>query len=435
MLFTTYNDMELEVILSEYRRSRLMILVLVVLFVVTVFNFLFLSDSVALLPGGKWIFTIIGVWLAILICFEGIVLVRIHWFHKRGLQLPFGFKLIPSLIEISFPSILLWYLVIRGGNFVFVDSPLFLVYFLIIILSTLHLDPKISILVALLAALEYGWIIFAGFHKTQRSSLPLLPQPAYYSRCIMLLLSGLASGFVARQIKLRINAFIRINQLKRNIELRFGQQVSREIANALTEQGDNAKKMEASILVMDIRNFTSFASHHSPSEILDYQNKIFSPVLSIIKTHQGIVHQILGDGIMALFGVPVPMADHAFNALTAAIEIRAMLENLNATTDISPARIGIGIDSGEVITGNIGNEERKQYSISGTPVIIAFRVEQLNKDLHSDLLVTKAFKNKINEGLVESIDMGLHQLKGFNEPTQIYQVIRMKTPTINNSCE
>lgn len=422
LLFAPFNDIELEIIRSEYNRTRIMILALLVLLLISVLNYIFLADTITKFLGGTDTFFIVVGWQLALLCFELVALRRIRWFHRRGLLLPVPFKTIFCIVEISFPSLLMAYMILAKGNLQFLESPLFPFYFLIIVLSTLHLNLRLSLLTALTAAIEYAVIVRYTFRQEGAAEAFPLPAAAYYVRCVMLLLSGGAAGFVAEQIKKRVKSYLRMHRMKTDMELTFGQQVSTEIVAALAEQGDNARSLEASILAMDIRNFSGFARAHTPDEILSFQNRVFAPILEIIRQHGGIVNQILGDGIMAIFGAPVTSEEHAAQALRAACDIRRKIHELSENGTIPPTRIGIGIHCGEVITGNIGNEERKQYSISGTPVIVAFRVEQLNKELNAELLITEEVKNKAACAEIAVVPAGERSLKGLDLAFRIYRV-------------
>ena len=205
------------------------------------------------------------------------------------------------------------------------------------------------------------------------------------------------------------------------MEVLFGQQVSREVLLTLVEERGKAKKQEATVLAMDIRNFTAFAETHSPDEIMDYQNKIFGPVMDIINQHQGVVNQIMGDGLMATFGTPVSNPLHADMAFEASLRILNKVRDLVKTNVIPETRIGLGLHTGDVVTGNIGNESRKQYSISGSAVIIAFRVEQLNKQFGTELLITDAVKDKVVPGRIQLDSLGKQPMKGFGNVVEVFK--------------
>jgi adenylate cyclase len=206
------------------------------------------------------------------------------------------------------------------------------------------------------------------------------------------------------------------------MEVLFGQQVSKEVLSTLVQERGIAKKQEATVLAMDIRNFTAFAETHDPDEIMDFQNKIFGPVIDIINQHQGVVNQIMGDGMMATFGTPVSNPLHADMAFEASLRIQSKIKELVREGVIPDTRIGLGLHTGDVITGNIGNESRKQYSISGSAVIIAFRVEQLNKQFGSELLITDAVKNRIVPGKIPMTSLGKQPMKGFGSEVEVFRL-------------
>jgi adenylate cyclase len=306
----------------------------------------------------------------------------------------------------------------------FIDSPVVFIYSLFITLSVLHLDFKLSFLTGLVAALEYSFIIYYGFNiaNTDPELANVLPQNTFYLRCIVLIIGGMAGGFVAEELKRRIQHSFDLQRSKNDMEILFGQQVSREVLMTLVEERGVAKKQEATVLALDIRNFTAFAETHTPDEIMDFQNKIFGPVIDIINQHQGVVNQIMGDGMMATFGTPVSNALHTDMAFEASLKIRQKIKDLVLNGVIEDTRVGLGLHTGDVVTGNIGNENRKQYSISGSAVIIAFRVEQLNKEFGTDLLITDSVKNRIAPGKIQLTSLGNQPMRGFDREVELYKV-------------
>ena len=141
--------------------------------------------------------------------------------------------------------------------------------------------------------------------------------------------------------------------------------------------------------------FRSFCEGKTPEEINKYQNEVLSFMIDIVKKNRGIVNQILGDGFMATFGAPVEDKNHTDNAVKAANEIIRQLNFYNEEGKIEKTNVGIGIHCGEVITGNVGTEDRKQYSVTGNTVILAARLEQLNKEFNSSVIVSKDVIDKI----------------------------------------
>lgn len=415
------SEFEKEIVRSEYQRTRLIIAIFLIAFVVVIATFFLLNERVLTLYGGSENYLIIICWLLLFTAYELVILWLIAYRQKKYNRITAGFRTFHTLVEITFPSMLIFYMVEIEQELIFLDSPIFLTYFLFIIISVLHLDPKLSFFTALLAAVQYIGMTYYGYQIIPEISSQL-PASSYYVRAIVLIFSGLAAGYVAQELKRRIYISFDLQRAKSDMEVLFGQQVSREVLSVLVQNQDKAKKQEVTVLALDIRNFTTFAETRTPDEIMEYQNKIFGPIIDIINQHQGIVNQILGDGIMATFGAPVENPLHAEMAFQASLKILKKVEELSASGVIPVTRVGMGLHTGDVITGNIGNEHRKQYSISGSAVITAFRIEQLNKQFQTEILITDAVKEKVTLGQVTLISLGKQPMKGFGQEIEVYKV-------------
>ena len=199
------------------------------------------------------------------------------------------------------------------------------------------------------------------------------------------------------------------------------QQVSGPIAAALIDDEaiENITQKFVAILFLDIRGYTKFCETKSPTEIIAYQNQVFGFMINIIEKHNGVVNQLLGDGFMATFGAPISVGNDSLNAYLAANEIKEVLHTKNINKEIHPTKIGIGIHAGNVVAGNVGNEERKQYSISGNTVILAARLEQLNKENNSTLIYSKDLYDQLPEKHKSTTAFKEVMVKGRKEPIEI----------------
>ncbi len=191
---------------------------------------------------------------------------------------------------------------------------------------------------------------------------------------------------------------LEIENKNRAISL-FGQQVSKEVALELLSDTSvsSSKKLFACIMFLDIRGFTPFAQSKEPSEIIQYQNDVFSFMIDIIIKHHGIINQLLGDGFMATFGAPASSGNDCQHAVNASIEIVELLNKKCESGEIPKTEVGIGLHAGNIVTGNVGTSERKQYTITGNTVILASRIEQLNKKFNSALLVSNEVLNNLDQ--------------------------------------
>ncbi len=213
-----------------------------------------------------------------------------------------------------------------------------------------------------------------------------------------------------------------LEEAESRISRLLAQQVSPEIASALIEEHPERKKQVVAVMFLDIRDFTPMAEQMEPAALIDYQNKVFGFMIDIIDQHNGNINQFMGDGFMATFGAPKSHGNDSRNAFLAAVGILEEIRRRNDSQYIPHTQVGIGLHCGEVVTGNVGTEHRKQFSVTGNAVIIAARVEQLNKSYNSNLIVTQEVASSLSR---EDLDNHVFQhfdvhVKGRQEPVSIH---------------
>lgn len=212
-----------------------------------------------------------------------------------------------------------------------------------------------------------------------------------------------------------------LQEAKVHISKLLEQQVSPEIASALIEEAPEKRKQFVAIMFLDIRGFTPIAEKMEAKELIEYQNHIFGFMIEIIQQYHGNINQFMGDGFMATFGAPIAHGDDIKNAFLAGKEIISQLEEVNAKRIVPHTNVGIGIHAGPVVTGNVGTETRKQFSVTGNTVIIAARIEQLNKQYGSNLIISQ----EVNQHLEDSDTDGMNyqgyeaKVKGRTEAVEI----------------
>ena len=130
----------------------------------------------------------------------------------------------------------------------------------------------------------------------------------------------------------------------------------------------------------------------------------------------------MGDGFMATFGAPISHENDCQNAVNAAIAIIDDIKFRNERKMIPETKLGIGLHAGEVVTGNVGTSIRKQYSITGNVVILASRLEQLNKKYSSQILISKEVLNRIDSEGINQKQLGVVEIKGRSNPMEIFQL-------------
>jgi len=215
-----------------------------------------------------------------------------------------------------------------------------------------------------------------------------------------------------------------IEDRKRALNL-FGQQVSREVAAELLSDSFQytGKKLFACVMFLDIRDFTPFVEKLEPAEIIQYQNNVFGFMIDIISNYNGIINQFIGDGFMATFGAPATSENDCQNAVAASVEILELLKIKCKSGEVPETRVGIGLHAGNIITGNVGSAKRKQYSITGNTVILASRIEQLNKKFGSQLLISEEVFQNINMENLSYESLGVVPVKGREKPIPIVKLI------------
>lgn len=403
-----------ELLQSEKRRILILLTIFSLALVVRLVNLVMPLSPNGDISGDSlsalWIFP------AVIILFELLTLFMVNKkLRSDNKELPSFLQYINAFMEVSLPSVVILFIAGQFPSFNVLESPVVFIYFIYIILSTLRLNFKLSLLYGLLSAVAYTVFSITLYHRFEASDA---------GRALILLFSGIAAGFVARQIKTGIKNSLMESGKRKKAETLFGKQLSPEVAQQLlsTNGKMESRRMKVAVLFIDIRNFTPFTIGKSPEEIVRYQNSFFDVVIDTISRHGGIVNQILGDGCMATFGAPVQHDNPSQPALNAAKELLKNIDIAVIHGQLPPTRIGIGIHTGEAVTGNIGNEERQQYSITGNVVIMASRIEQLNKEMKSQILVSEEV---IKEAGLEKSNaklLGPVSLKGYEEDVVIFKV-------------
>ena len=188
-----------------------------------------------------------------------------------------------------------------------------------------------------------------------------------------------------------------------------------------------------SILFSDIRNFTTLTEELGAIQIVELLNTYFGSMISSVYKHNGILDKFIGDAIMAVFGVPYKKEYDAINAVKCAFDMFTMLDKLNMTNKKLPIlNIGIGISTGNVVSGNIGSEKRFEYTVIGDSVNLAARLESATKIYKVNLLICEAtYKKVVSTFHCREIDTVL--VKGKQQPVKIYTVIGFKDKVLSKN--
>ena len=418
---------DIEIASSERVRSLILIVLLgVEAVLLMVIYFFYRSQYLSLFNTHIAIYAIL-IFTLVIIVYEAFI----HFFIGKKMRMFFQhmsiFGYVNSFSEITLLTGLFIFIVEYSGQTVILQAPATLTYFLFIVLSTLRLNFRLSLFSGALAAIQY--VAVSVWYSTVFSRIPTdrfhpdLTGMQYLGQGLIMLISGIAAGFVADQIKKKMLASLNSIKEKNEVIDLFGQQISPQIAESIIKKKEELSGTRKNVCVMflDIRNFTPYVENHTPEEVVTYLNKLFYFMIDSVQRYDGVINQFLGDGFMATFGAPVSEGNIPQKAVLAATEIIEKVKQENHSANIPETKIGIGLHFGEAVIGNIGSSARKQYSITGNVVIIASRIEQLNKDWHSQLIISEEVFDELDS---TTKPMFLLQeptkVKGINQPVLLY---------------
>ncbi len=180
------------------------------------------------------------------------------------------------------------------------------------------------------------------------------------------------------------------------------------------------------VLFSDIRGFTTLTERGQPDEVVGMLNEYFSSMVDLVFQHKGTLDKFVGDMVMALFGAPLDDPDHADHAVQTALAMIAELGRLNAQWKTqgryTELGIGIGINTGPMIAGNIGSEAIMSYTVIGDAVNLGSRLESLNKQYGTRIIISDATRERL-KGLYQFRALGDVVVKGKTQPVAIFEVV------------
>lgn len=204
----------------------------------------------------------------------------------------------------------------------------------------------------------------------------------------------------------------------------FGQHVSPAVVDTLLHHPINpaGELRMVCLMFLDIRDFTKYAEQRTPQEVMSFLNSLFEPMVDSVNGHGGIINKFLGDGFLAMFGAPIEDKQASSHAVAAAREILAKLDDDPLFGGLS-VKVGIGLHAGEAVTGTVGSAQRKEYTLIGDVVNLASRIEQLNKQFGSQLLISEMVWDVLSlDERSGGIELGPVSVKGRERPVHVYQL-------------
>lgn len=290
---------------------------------------------------------------------------------------------------------------------------------------------------------------FGRMLQTQHEVLGMILIILVLSACVVIYFAGRISSpivVLAEEVnkirKLNLNSDVRVVSNVKEIALidtaidamrrvvrSFARYVPKEIVRDLFQKQDEialgGEKMPVTIFFSDVAGFTSIAESHSMDVLTPLLEEYFDAMTKIILSTHGTIDKFLGDGIMAFWGAPIPFADHAARACNSALLCNAMLSKLNQKRrekGLPEFQTRFGINTGVVIVGNIGTEDRMNYTVIGDAVNITSRLQEVDKVYHTSIIISESTYQELGEEFIAR-PLDYVAVKGKKEKTKIYELI------------
>jgi len=214
---------------------------------------------------------------------------------------------------------------------------------------------------------------------------------------------------------------------RERIKSAFGKFVNKELAELVmnNEVKVGGERKDVAVFFSDIRSFTKISESLEPEEVVEFLNQYIKRMVNCVKRTRGSVDKFIGDAIMAIWGAPLSSGDDPFNAVLAALMMRdQLLEfNLDRGSEKKPfIKIGCGIHYGPVLAGQIGSDEKMEYTVIGDTVNLASRIESLNKTFGTDILISEETANRVKDR-IRVLPMQKITVKGKTEALTVYAVL------------
>ena len=302
--------------------------------------------------------------------------------------------------------------------------------------------PAVNLL--LLIVLAAAAALLASVWRLRRAALFLvLLLPAYFAfnfwmfvgRDVFLHLVAPSVTMILTALGVLLERGLTEEQEKTRARGLLQRYVSPQIADHILQHpellGRAGKRVVGSVLFADIRDFTALSEQLAPEELVSRMNEYFQTMTEVVFRHEGTVSSFVGDAMLALFGVPVPFPDHAQRAVDAAIEMEDALRELQSGWRARGEKvfdIGIGVNSGEMVVGDVGGRRLMQFTVYGVQVNIASRVEGMNRELGTRILITRATYDAV-AGTIEVRGPRRATIKGVESEIEVFEVLGKRSET------
>lgn len=292
---------------------------------------------------------------------------------------------------------------------------IFLVSFLVIFFI-LYFGPFTSSILVIIEAISLIFVTFYLFIE---------------NRILINLISPLA-GILSTYTGLLLFRYVTEGREKGKIKAMFSRYVSNQVVNEILKDPDKVilggKRMQVTILFSDIRDFTTISEKLDSEKVVEMLNEYFTVMSGIILKYGGTIDKYIGDALMAVFGSPLSRTDDTVRAVKAAIEMQKSAEKLREKWKEEEKElfyIGIGLNFGEAVIGNIGSSEKMEFTAIGDAVNVASRIESLTKEYKAQVLISSSVYEQVKD-IIDVIEIGEISVKGKTKTFKIYKLLNLK---------
>ncbi len=360
-------------------------------------------------------------------------LIRLVLAIKR--KLPDWMLYLSSIVDIILLLGLIWsfHLQYEQPPSFYLKAPTLLYLFIFIGIRALHFDPRFVISTGVSAAI--GWVLMVMYVLLQDPADNMITRDyieymtsnsvligAEFDKIVsILMVTGVLALALHRARKLLFESVIEgsaARDLSRFVPEEVAQKIIQSEEGAITGKGEVS---ECTIMFTDIEGFTAISQTLSPEQLIEALNRYFSLIAGPITKYGGVISQFQGDAVLATFNVPKADNDHASNAVRAALEIQTVLEGVIFGDGIV-FNTRVGINTGSVVGGLVGTGDRVGYTVHGDNVNLTARLEQLNKDYGTRIIVADSTRKQATDADFRFSELGEVLVRGLDRPVRIFTV-------------
>ena len=347
----------------------------------------------------------------------------IHWRLLVGGRPAAHLRWLNATVEGLLPTLAILIIArLRGPEWA-LALPVFMAYLILIAASGARLRPRLCLYTGAVAVFGYLALYYVVLAPALAESSIVTPSSASWVVWQRVIGLAVCAGLVAHAaVKIRDLAMSVGAEMwhRRVLEREFQRYVSHGVANVILNGNNAAERRDVTVLFCDLRDFTSLCEQQPPEEVVDLLNCFYERACQIVQKHGGTVNKFLGDGLLALFGAPNDLPNHVSAAAEAAHEIMYAADELKADGGIwRHLDIGIGLDSGPVVMGDVGASSRAEYTAIGTTVNRAARLQGLSREAHRRIVLSQDTARRLGPR-ANVVGMGSVKLKGLSAPVEVY---------------